>query len=143
MVAPAPTVLYPDGRRFQLFWDAYSFYVWNGSGSNSRVSPWSFEALDGSGTAVPYEFDGGRWSMFYRWVEGSKCVGIEIGRAPVYLRPAQCRGYNSVVNPVADDPMVFWTGQGGAVQFRVLWNGQEVGRCAIDATTCQVMLPPE
>lgn len=143
VATPLPTVLYPNGRRIQLYWDDYSFYAWNGSGSSVRVSPLLFEALDANGNPLSYAFEGGQWSRFFHSVENNKCDGLEIGRAPAWLRPGQCRGYNGVVNPTPDDPMVFWTGHGGSTRFRVLWNGQEVARCDNIALACQVLLPPE
>ena len=140
---PVSTVLYPNGRRIELFWDENSFYAWNGSGSSIRVSPFRFEALDESGNPVPFSFDGGQWSVFFGAVENNKCDRIEIGRASGWLRPAQCRGYNSTINPLADDPMVFWTGLGESTHFRILWHNQEVARCEITAETCHVLLPTE
>lgn len=139
--APPPTVLYPNGRPVQLYYDPYSFYMWNGGSDSFRVSSIDFEALDSSGTPLGYRFEGYRWSQFWHSVESGKCDALEIGNAPGLLKPAQCRGYNAVINPELTDPMVFWIARDGVPQFRVLWEGQEIGRCEIAAGFCAVWLP--
>ena len=45
------------------------------------------------------------------------------------------------MTPQRDNGMVFWLPRDGATQFRVLWAGQEIGRCALDAHTCEVRAP--
>ncbi len=138
---PAPTILYPSGRRVILFYDDYSFYVWNTTGESIRVSPLRFEALNANGDILRYAFDGSRWAAFFGRVENNRCDALEIGRAPSVLRPAECRYYNAVINPESNDDMVFWTVREGSVAFRVLWENQEVARCAIGIGICEIFLP--
>ena len=58
-----------------------------------------------------------------------------------YLSPGQCNAYNAILTLEPQDSLVFWTARDGVQQFRVLWQGEEVGRCAIDAGSCEVTLP--
>jgi len=57
------------------------------------------------------------------------------------LRPAKCREYNSTITPPENDPEHFWIERPDAVQFRVLWEGQEIGRCSIPGDFCEVYVP--
>lgn len=139
--AITPTVLYPNGRRFVIFYNDNSLYLYNASGAAGAFSPLTFERLNVSGAALN-RFDGWRWSQHYPRVETDSCARIEIrGRSP-YLRPAQCQGrYNSSITASRDDSYVFWISQKDSSQFRVLWNKQEVARCEIAAGVCEVFLP--
>jgi serine/threonine protein kinase len=136
-----PTVLYPNGRQVHLFWDDNSFYWYNPTGSSVRVSDIDFEALDANGDALTYAYDGGRWTIGFSSVESGRCVAIEILQSSSYLRPAQCAGYNSVLTLLRTSPEVFWLQRDGVSQFRVLWQGQEVGRCALATHSCEARIP--
>ena len=136
-----PTVLYPNGRRFVIFYNDNSLYLYNASGNVGQLSPLAFERLDVSGAALN-RFDGWRWSQHYPSVETDSCVRVEIRGSSPYLRPAQCHGrYNSSITASRDDSFVFWTGRQDSHQFRALWNDQEVARCEIAAGACEVFLP--
>lgn len=142
-VQPTATVLYPAGRLVQLFYDAYSFYVFNPGSERIGIKPIAFEALLGAGDQpAGYRFDGSLWSQFYFFLEGGKCDRIETTRAPSYLRPAQCRRYNATVTPQIGNSMVFWIPRPGVSRFGVFWSGQEIARCPIEAGFCEVFLPP-
>ncbi len=139
---PPPTVLYPDGNPVQLLYDEYSFYVWNGGDESFRVSNLFFEALNADGASLAYSFDGWRWSQVgFHSVESGKCDAIETTDAPSVLNPARCRDYNARVTPNISSNLVFWISHGGATQFRVLWDEEEIGRCEIDRGFCEVRLP--
>jgi hypothetical protein len=85
---------------------------------------------------------GNRWSQFYSFVDNNNCVGIEPFAPPGnYLRPALCRDYNSTVTPEYTAEEMFWLARSGAVTFRVLWNNNEVGRCALGEGSCLVTIP--
>ncbi len=136
----APTVLYPAGRPLTLLWDDQSFYWHNPTGTSMRLADVKFEAMDAAGNPLPYAFDGYRWTAFYAVIEPGDCVAIEITQGrPLY--PPQCRNYNARMTPQRTNDMVFWLPQAGITQFRVLWTNQEVGRCAVDARTCEVRAP--
>jgi hypothetical protein len=72
-------------------------------------------------------------------------VRLEMTKVAGWLRPSQCREYNSTVTPEQDADVVFWTARPGVSAFRVVWQGQEVGRCPVngsgDTTQCEVYLP--
>ncbi len=139
--AAAPTVRYPSGRRFAIYFDDNSLYVFNASGSRSAISPLAFERLDTSG-ASSNRFEGWRWSQYYPRIESGSCTRVEIRGSPSYLRPPECGNrFNSSVTASRGDDFVFWTAQEGSRQFRVLWNDEEVARCEIAAGVCEVFLP--
>lgn len=131
---------YPSGRPLSLIWDDHSFYWHNPTGESMRLNDVDFEALDGAGNPLPYYFDGYRWTAFYNVVEPGDCAAIEITQSPP-LFPAQCRDYNARMTPQRSNEMVFWLAQGGITQFRVLWRGEEIGRCAVEARACEVRAP--
>ena len=141
VAAITPTVSYPNRRRFVIFYNDNSLYLYNASGKAGNLSPFAFERLDASGTALN-RLDGWRWSQYYPRIETDSCVRVEIRSSSPYLRPAQCQGrYNSSITASRTDSFVFWTAQQDSHQFRVLWNNQEVVRCEIAAGQCEVFLP--
>lgn len=141
--APAqPTVLYPGGRRVTFLWDANSFYWSNPGHPPILVTSIRFEAINADGGAIGQSFDGERWSWVgYNRVESGKCSAVEINRSSSYMRPGQCGNYNSIVTAPRDSELVFWLPRDGVAQFRVLWDGQEIGRCDMGAGSCDVFLP--
>jgi hypothetical protein len=142
-VAPAaePTAT-PSGPRLVIFYDPNSFYVYNPDRETDiRVSQLTFESLDENGELSGYWFEGRRWSLYYSYVESLGCVSLEITTAESWLRPSQCRKYNATITPGQNSDMVFWTQRPGVAQFRVLWQGQEIGRCELDANKCEAYLP--
>lgn len=143
LVEAVPTVLHPDGRRVQLFWNSTSFYWYNPTGNSVRVSLLDFETLDEFGNSTAYSFDGIRWTLGFNAVEPGRCVAIELLRTSNWLRPSQCSGYNSTLTLQQSSNEVFWVADGVANQFRVLWEGQEVGRCLLSAQFCEVRIPAQ
>lgn len=140
-VPPEPTVLYPNGRRVVLIWNNHSFYWLNPEGSSVRVTSITFEAMDSSGNLMGYTLSGSRWTLGYSSVEPGRCVSVEILQTSDWLRPTQCGGYNSQLTFRESSDEVFWLARDNASQFRVLWDGQEVGRCTIAEQTCEVRIP--
>lgn len=138
---PLPTVLYPDGRRVSLLWNDASFYWHNPTNAAIRVSPLDFEPLDANGNPAGRVFDGVRWTLGFNVVEPNRCVAVELLQARDYLRPSQCQRLNSIVTLQQGSRDIFWIERDGAVQFRVLWEGQEVGRCWMSARACEVFIP--
>jgi serine/threonine protein kinase len=139
--APPPTIAFPNGRRIELLYDAYSFYLWNPNSERIAIRSIAFEALDGNGNSAGYYFDGTLWTQFYSFVEERSCNRIEMTGVPGHLRPPQCQGYNATVTPTIDDDLVFWTQRPGVSRFRVLWGGQEIARCELTGGRCEVFLP--
>jgi serine/threonine protein kinase len=139
---PAPTVLYPGGRSIQMVWDANSFYWHNPGGAQIPVMSIRFEALNAAGQVTRYVFEGSRWAgVGYSRVEPGKCSAVEINRSTSFMRPSICRNYNSIVTAPRDSDLVFWLTRDDVAQFRVLWDGQEIGRCEVSAGACEVFAP--
>jgi predicted Ser/Thr protein kinase len=141
-----PTVKYPDGKRFMLFYDDNSLYLLNLSESTIPINWIAFERL--SDADLPMNrFNGAGWAEFYPDSTPGRCVALRILGSSSYLDPPEC-GHNyflSLRTPTRDDPILFWTSMEGSRQFRVLWReggqDEEVARCEIGAGTCEVFLP--
>jgi hypothetical protein len=145
-LSPAPTVKYPNGKRFVLYYNDNSLYLLNLSNSVVSIYSVAFERLDAVSGAPLDRFDGWRWAQFYPNSKPEGCMVIEILSSPSYLRPPECtKGYLSTRTPTRDDSVVFWTAKEGSQQFRVLWiverQEEEVARCEIGAGTCEVFFP--
>lgn len=137
-----PTVLYPDGTPLELVYDLNSFYLYNPSSTRVRVSDLSFEALDEAGRPLIYGMAGDRWTQFYSFVDGFACDSIEpFGVGGAFMRPQFCRSYNASVTPAQNGDEIFWIERPGSVEFRVLWDGEEIARCPLGANTCQLFVP--
>lgn len=146
ITASPPTVKYPDGKRFLIFYDDNSLYFLNLSTSNVPINWVAFERLSDSDQPLN-RFNGTRWAEFYATSLPDRCMALRILGSPSYLDPPEC-GHNNFLSlrtPTRDDSTVFWTTQGGSHQFRVLWReggiDEEVARCEIAAGVCEVFLP--
>ena len=141
-----PTVKYPDGKRFQLFYDENSFYLLNLSDTAIPINRVAFERLSDEDVALN-RFNGTRWAEFYPDSDPGKCVVLQILGNPPYLDPPECGqgAFLSLRTPTREDPGVFWTVHEASHQFRVLWReggeDEEIARCEISAGLCQVYLP--
>lgn len=136
----APTVAYPDGRLFVLIWDDKVFYAANRSGQKIAVSSISLERLLTNGQPAE-RYAGNRWAGYYPYSEPNKCLILKIQGSYHNLPRNDCPyGYNSEIN--AQTGEVFWTAADGSIEFRVLWNNSEVGRCEIAKQRCEVRFPP-
>jgi serine/threonine protein kinase len=147
IIAGPPTVKYPEGKRFMLFYDDNSLYFLNLSTNNVPINWVAFERLSNSGGPLN-RFNGTRWAQFYSTSTPTWCMALEILDSPPYLDPPECGHddlYLSLRTPIRDDPTVFWTTQEGSHQFRVLWReggiDEEIARCEISAGVCEVFLP--
>jgi hypothetical protein len=144
---PAPTVKYPGGKRFVVYYDANSLYLLNASQSIVDIPYVIFERLlAGGGTAN--RFTGSQWYKYAPTSRPTWCMALKIQGSPAYLNPPECghnQVYLSVLFPARNDRTVFWTPQADSQQFRVLWKGsgveEEVARCEIAAQTCEVFFP--
>src|SRR5215207_1331293 len=90
-ISPAtlPTVKYPNGKLFKLFYDDNSFYLLNLSDRAIPINRVAFERL--SNEAVPLNrFNGTRWAEFYADSTPGKCVALEIFGSSPYLDPVEC-----------------------------------------------------
>jgi len=135
-----PTILYPDGGRFRLFYDANTLVLRNASERKVALQPFAFERL-GADDVPLNRFEGGRWAQFYPYVHPQSCARLLIADGASFLNPPQCQGYNAEVWPERGMSLDFFTPQAGSTHFRVLWNGQEIGRCEIAPGECVVYIP--
>jgi hypothetical protein len=140
-----PTVQYPDGKLFTLYYDDTSFYMLNRSDTKIPINLVAFERL--SNDDIPLNrFNGASWAEFYAYSKPGKCVALEIIGSEPYLQPQECgkNTFLSLRTPNPDDSTIFWTAQEGSSQFRLLWNeggeDKEAARCEISTGTCEVFL---
>ena len=144
--ASVPTVKYPNGNLFKLFYDDNSFYLLNLSNATIPINWIAFERL-GVDDVPLNRFNGTRWAEYYANSVPERCVALRILGSSEYLDPPEC-GHNNFLSlrtPTRDDPTIFWTVMEGSYQFRVLWRkdaqDEEVARCEIGSGTCEVFLP--
>jgi hypothetical protein len=138
----APTVLYPEGRRFLFFYDNNGFYIYNASGASARLDEFAFERLDALDLPTD-RIEGWEFARFApsRQITAGWCVKFEIINASSFSPPQQCQGSNARMTPTRGGSQDFWTVEEGSTQFRILWNGEEVARCETDAGVCEAYLP--
>jgi hypothetical protein len=141
----AATVTLPGGgganNSLVLFYNTAGFYAWNSGNQDINVRQIIFEAIDNTGQPAGFQFEGRRWAGFYPEIQTGKCDRLEIIGASPIERPQQCHSYNALLTPESFDTMIFWLARDNISQFRVLFGGQEVGRCEIAAGQCEVSLP--
>ncbi|MFZ0544942.1 MAG: protein kinase [Candidatus Promineifilaceae bacterium] len=140
---PTATILHPDGRLIELLYDDYSFYMLNLDDSGIEIASIAFEALNAVGESAGYEFPGAAWATFHDTLNSGRCNRIETRQAPFYLRPGQCQSYNATITPAMTEEVVFWTALNNITAFRVMWKGQEIGRCPVSGSICDIFLPKE
>jgi hypothetical protein len=123
-----------------LIWDDQAFYAANQSGQKVVVTSMNFERVLTNGQ-FGERYAGNRWAGYYAYSEPNKCLIVKVqGSFPNLPRNDCPYGYNSEIN--AQTGEVFWTAEEGSVEFRILWNKNEIGRCAIAKQRCEVRFPP-
>ncbi len=144
---PVPTIRYPDGSRYTFYWNETSFHMKNQVGEPRSFSAFAFERLDANGNPTD-RFTGHRWeNAGFVYIAQGVCVSIKIygDEDPPYIDPPDCQGaYASIVQPrkEQDRALFFWNPKNdGSTQFRVLFAGEEAGRCEINSWTCEVYIP--
>jgi hypothetical protein len=138
---PRPTILFPDGRRLEMWYNEDSFYLHNPGDLRVQLAFLVFEAIDEAGRPLEYQFEGWRWARYYQFLEPGGCVRLEQMQGVRYIRPPVCEIYNSSVTPTEDDPEIFWLPREGVAQFRAIWRQEEVGRCPVSSGFCEIYLP--
>lgn len=144
-----PTVKYPDGNPFSLFWNDTSFYMINHTNAKRSLSAFAFERIDAETLSLEKRdrFEGYQWeTQRFKHLPKNFCVSITIygDQTPPYMNPEDCvAGIISVVQPRFDNDggLVFWRPEAGATHFRVLWLGEEAARCEIAAGFCNILVP--
>ncbi len=135
-----PTVRPTNRRRFVLRYDDNTLFMRNDSGNQVEVSSFAFERLDMSGNPLNH-IEGSRWARLYPYIRPQSCIKIMFWDKISNLSPPSCQRINSEVHEQSGSSLDFWTPQEGSAQFRVLWNGEEIGRCTISAGECEVFAP--
>jgi serine/threonine protein kinase len=128
-------------KLFVMYYDDTSFYIKNLSGSDRSVFPFAFERLDDSGNFTN-RFEGWHWGNIYSRFRVDFCLVLEILNYTDHLEPAECNNRHLVMHyPPLSRDYLFWIEDGKSKEFRVLWDGLEVGRCKIIKGSCEVYLP--
>ncbi len=139
--APTSTIAFPGGELFQLIYDQTSFYLFNASLEPRLIRPIAFQRIGGTSSN---QFDGNEWARYNTIIRPDTCMTITINEFEEHLHPERCRRiYEAIRTAPVGDAFIFWTPQAGSTHFRVLWDGQEIGRCEIQAGECALFLPPE
>jgi hypothetical protein len=126
---------------FTIYYNENSLYFHNQSNITRSISGFTFERLGDQGEALNF-FGGWDWGLYFPNITPDRCMAIELYLSPPFLRPSECRQpYLSKLGPLPDDDRVFWTLQPNSHEFRVLWQNEEIGRCQINASVCEVFVP--
>jgi len=134
------------GNPFVFYYDVNTFVLVNKSNVSRSVSAFTFERLDGAGN-IQDVFYGWRWETPRTRglnIFPKTCMTILITDDATYLRPPECgRGFFAILylNRITNAGEIFWTAQQNSLEFRVLWSGDEVGRCEIAAGACELPMP--
>jgi len=143
-LSPAqPTTITMGGYPILLLYTDRGFYLFNTGAQNIETINFAFEALDSAtGQPAGWSFNGKSWADYYPIVEQRNCVIVEIvGASAFRARPPECASFNAQRTPNADSSEIFWIARPGVADFRALWAGQEIARCAIVSGRCEVYLP--
>jgi hypothetical protein len=136
-----PATQSPNGHPITLIWDENVFYLANKGSQRLPMSNIAFERVLKSGGFANL-YSGSRWARYspsYPYVEPRKCVILEApGKGARYLRDDCPLGQNAEIYATRGE--LFWTPDGASEEFRVLWNNQEVARCAIAQQRCELRL---
>lgn len=142
-----PTVKYPEGSQYTLFYNETSFFMLNRSYNRRSISGFSFQRLDGEGLPGEEFFKAHEWELpDLDYLPRNFCANITIygDQEPPYLKPEDCLyGVIKTIQPRFDRPgnILFWTPKDDSTQFRVNWLEEEVARCDIAAGRCEVFIP--
>ena len=142
-----PTIKYPDGNNFTLYWNEASFMILNRSRARRSYSGFVFERLDGSSGIPTDRYYGYYWfDANIKYLASRACLTIELYGAEEhpYIRSADCvNGYTNIalIHVDREQERIFWTSKEGAAEFRVLWLDEEIARCKISDGTCEIYVP--
>lgn len=143
-----PTLKYPEGAHYTLFYNETSFFILNRSYERRSISGFTFQKLNGDGTLGVDIFEGHRWKTpLVDYLPRNFCANISIfgDEDPPYINPLECQQNGSIktVQTRFDRPekILFWVPKGDSTQFLVTWLDEEVARCEIAAGICEVYIP--
>lgn len=147
VVSAEPTVKYPEGNLYSLFYNETSFFMLNRAYARRSISGFTFQRLDKDGLPLEEMFEGYRWeTRKFDYLPRNFCVNITIygDQDPPYLNPPDCAaGLITTIQPRFDRPdnLLFWTPTEESDRFRVLWLGEEIARCLFADGGCDVYVP--
>jgi serine/threonine-protein kinase len=129
-------------KRLWIYFDAFGLYLYNASDSNRSITAIAFERVL-TGETFANRFNGMLWSDVYALLHPGRCMRIQIlGNPNAYLNPPLCRNYYLATRTFEKDAKeIFWTPLQDSEEFRVLWKGQEMGRCKVGDDFCEVFIP--
>jgi len=119
-----------------------SFYIYNESKVSRSLSGFAFERIRKDGV-TQQRFEGWRWEEHFEVIQENRCVALKIYQSPIpYLNPPECENRTlSTLHLLTDSNEVFWMPDGNSDLFRILWLGEEIARCEIEAGTCDFYVP--
>ena len=121
-----------------LIWDDTNFMASNQSGERVLIASAAFERVLTNGLFAEH-FEAKRWAAYYPYSEPNKCLLLKVGTVFAFSKADCPFGYNSTINALSGE--AFWTPSDSSVEFRILWNKKEVGRCQIAQRRCEVWFP--
>ncbi len=142
-----PTIRFPEGSHYTLFYNETSFYMINRSYETRSLSGFTFERVDEQGLPFKDHFEAHLWETpDFDHLPRNFCVNITVygDQDPPYLNPAECwAGVIKTIQARFDRPfnVLFWTPKEGSNHFRVNWLKEEVALCEITAGMCEVYIP--
>jgi len=138
-----PTIAYLGSYLMTAYYDQNSFYLYDRAEASRSLSGFAFERVNDDGT-FGNRFEGWVWQQQHlKVIQPNRCVSLKIIGAKVpYLDPVECdKRTLSILNLPAESDQIFWTVNDSSSEFRVLWLDEEIGRCSIQAGTCDFYVP--
>ncbi len=105
-----------------------------------QIGYFAFERLDTAGNPSNLT-EGSRWAQFYPYIHPKDASGSLFWNSLPCSRRRRARGSTARSGPKMAAALDFWTPQEGSTEFRVLYDGAEIGRCTISAGECEVFAP--
>lgn len=139
--AATATVLYPEGRLLEMYYNASGFYLKNASSSRVPLGLLRFRAINEDNNLTRFQYFGGTWSQSVPQLNAGSCARLEMLQQDSFERPGECTSYAVLYQPARGNDTVFWIPRNAVNQFVVYWDNQEVGRCEITAGQCAVYVP--
>jgi hypothetical protein len=132
----------PTGYFMTAFYNSNSFYILNRGRASRSASGFMFERIDENGV-IQQRFEGWKWEKYFDTIQPNRCLSLEIHASPdPYLKPFECN--NKILSPLVllmDSGEIFWTSNEPNGLFRILWLGNEIARCEIEAGICDFYVP--
>lgn len=124
------TAVPPNTPMITLSYDANAFTLLNNSTRGVDLNRLTFQSVGGSEA-----FLGSRWAVYYNEVErNGACVRLNVPDGGAQTDPG-CRRFNADITARLSE--LFWLDG----QFRVLWDGVNIGTCGGGTGQCQVAVP--